>query len=361
LKAVHGVDVTWIVYRQSAIDPPNYYFTKDFKKFTALTNIHPQMDYNWLKTELVTWKMFDGKKSQGILYKPEDFDPNKKYPIIFNYYEQLSHRLYEFPNPGFTYANINIPWYVSRGYLVFTPDIHFTIAASRNGRTTGESAFNAVISAAKYLSRFSFVDKKRMAIQGHSFGGGVTNYLITHSTIFAAAAEMAGDSDPISGYLTLIGKNGSDESDKQGSRELGQGRMGASLWQRSDLYLRNSVVLNADKITSPLLIVHNQKDAAISWRQGLELYMALRRLGKSCWMLQYDNESHTLLEKVNKVDYTIRLTQFFDHYLKGMPAPKWMTRTNLALYKDNDNLYDFDFGGNCGEKCKICQAINKKK
>lgn len=351
---------SWIVKRQSAVNYPNYFFTKDFKQFQPLTDLEPQKDYNWLTPELITWKQFDGTMSQGVLYRPENFDPKKKYPVIFNYYEKLSHQLHEFPFPDLTYANINIPWFVSRGYLVFTPDIYFSVANSKGGKTTGESAYNSVVSAAMYLSKLPFVDGKRMGIQGQSFGGHHTCYLVTHSNLFAAASEMAGTTDPIAAYLSLMQQNGVAKFSKQMISEIEQGRYGANPWERPDLYRRNSAVLSADKATTPVLIVHNKLDGGNLWSLGVEFYMALRRLQKTCWMLQYDGEGHFLdNDTKNILDHTIRLTQFFDHYLKGMPAPRWMTENSLAKYKGSENLYELDPDGSCGDNCTVCHPKTK--
>ncbi|MBB5438001.1 dienelactone hydrolase [Pedobacter sp. AK017] len=356
----------WIVMRESAVDYPNLYISKDLKQFTPLTNLKPQKTYNWLSSEAVSWRMYNGQLNHGVLYKPENFDPNRKYPIIFNYYEKYAQRCYQFPKPSLTTDNINIPWFVSHGYLVFTPDIQYTIANKPGGMTTGEAAYNAVASAAEYLSKRSYIDKTRMAIQGHSFGGGETNNIITHTSLFAAAAEMAGYSDNISAYLTLVGGFLNREYkdgvlvEKLHKMDHPQGRMGANPWERPDLYQRNSPVRNADKITTPLFIVHNQKDATINFRQGVEMYMALRRLGKTCWLLQYDNSGHYLENKKDALDYTTRLTQFFDHYLKGEPAPQWMTMNTLASYKGKNNLYELDPRGNCGKDCKVCREWNSK-
>jgi len=334
----------WLVKRQSDTEAPNYYLTKDFTTFKALTNVQPQKEYNWLKAELHDWRLPDGTISQGILYKPENFDPKVKYPVLFNYYEQLSHRLYEYPIPAFTEANINIPWFVSRGYLVFTPDIHYKVG-SLSGKPVGEWACEAVVSAARYLSQLPYVDSRHMGIQGHSFGGGETNYIVTHSHLFAAAAEVAGNSDLVSAYLTLVPFAAPFEHfSKQTGAETGQGRYGATLWERPELYLKGSAVLHTDRVTTPLLIMHNQRDNQIQWRQGLELYMALRRLGKKSWMLQYDNGGHTV-SGPDAIDYTTRLTQFFDYYLKGVLPPKWMTQGVLAAMKGIDSGLELDKSG----------------
>lgn len=330
-------DDIWIVQRQSSTEAPNLFFTRDFKRFIPISNLQPQNKFNWLTTELIKWKQFDGTTCAGILYKPEDFDSSKKYPIIFNYYEQLSHRLYEFPEPEFTKDNINIPWFVSQGYLVFTPDIHFSLASISN-KTNGENAYNSIVSAAKYFSRISWIDKNRMGIQGHSFGGGITNYLITHTQIFAAAAEAAGVSDIVSSYLRLTGPLGSPDNTIMYGQEYQQGRSGANLWQRPDLYLKGSPILNAHKVKTPLLIMHNKADGAVPWMQGVEMFLALQRLGKKVWMLQYDGGTHSVYGK-NAVDYTIRLTQFFNHYLRGLPAPAWLKEGIPACRKGVDMGY----------------------
>lgn len=334
----------WIVRRQSAIEFPNYYVTEDFKTYKALTNLQPQKKFNWLSAELITWRQLDGTMSQGVLYKPENFDPSKKYPVLFNYYEKSSHRLYEFLEPTFSNDNIDIPWFVSRGYLVFTPDIHYSIA-SQSGKTAGECAYNSVVSAAQYLAKLSYVDPKRMGLQGHSFGGFQTAYIVTHTNLFAAAVEAAGTTDPISSYLTLIPFGASFEHmPKQSGAESGQGRFGATLWQRPDLYIRSSSVLSADKVTTPILIMHNERDGNVPWRQGVEFYMALRRLHKPSWMLQYDNGYHSV-DGEDAVDYTIRMTQFFDHYLKGALPPKWMTEGVPYKLRGIETGFELDTSG----------------
>jgi dienelactone hydrolase len=344
IKAGEGPNQYWIIQRSSDKEYPNYFLTTNFKLFRPLTNFQPQRNYNWLSAELLTWKQFDGSESQGVLYKPENFDPQKKYPVIFNYYEMLSHRLYGFPLPNLTSANINIPWFVSRGYLVFTPDIHFSIASKKEGKTVGEAAYNSIESAAMHLVRLSYVDKKRMAIQGHSFGGGITNSLITKSKLFAAACSAAGTvSNEISAYLGLVRPCGTAPTEyRLLHAETGHDRIGATLWQRPDLYIRASPVFKANQVTTPLLIMHNQGDNACDWGQSAEFYMALRRLGKKVWMLQYENESHTLEEQKNALDFTLRLTQFFDYYLKGAAPPKWMTDELPSNLRGTTLSYELD-------------------
>ena len=210
---------------------------------------------------------------------------------------------------------MDILWYVSHGYLVLLPDIHYVI-----GRPA-ESAYHSVVSAVHYICKMPWVDRNRLGLQGHSFGAYEANYIVTRTSLFAAACCANGTSDLISESGEFVGNTGN-----QGYYEMGQGRMGTTLWSRPDLYINQSPVFSADKVTTPLLILHSPLDMSVYYPQGLEWFISLRRLGKKSWMLQYPNEGHNLEEEEDQLDYTIRMNQFFDHFLKGTPAPEWMSR-----------------------------------
>lgn len=344
----------WIVKKQAFNNAPNFYTTTDFKSFKQLTDIQPQKKYRWATTELLTWKMPDGKPCQGILYKPEDFDSSKKYPVIVYYYEKLSAELHQFLQPDLTGGGLNIPWFVSRGYLVFTPDIHYII------NHVSESVVNSVIPGIHELLKFSYVDSSAIGIQGQSFGGYETNVLVTESNLFAAAAEGAGASDLISQYGSLLPTDRNDGSGVFHQEKGGQYRLNTTLWEDPQAYIDNSPIFKADKVTTPLLIRHNKGDQAVPWGQAVEFFIALRRLDKPVWMLQYDGEGHGNNSKKTQMDYTIRLTQFFDHYLKGAPAPRWLTQGIPATLKGVISGYNFDPSGNCGKDCKVCKMWNEK-
>lgn len=260
----------------------------------------------------------DGLPSKGILYKPEDFDPNKKYPIIFTFYKYSSDQMYDFLMPNYSTGNINIAYFISHGYLVFAPDICY-----RTGEV-GESVIKSIVSSANYLGKTrNYIDTAKMAISGESFGGFEINFLVTHTNKFAAAEECCGVSDFISDFGELH-----DYDLDKGFLEFSDGpyyNFRASLWERPDLYIKNSPVFNADKVTTPLLVMHNKNDKGVPFIQGVEFFSALWELKKPVWLLQYDGEGHGLGNVPGTAkDFTIRLEQFFDHYLKGKPAPKWM-------------------------------------
>jgi dipeptidyl aminopeptidase/acylaminoacyl peptidase len=305
---------------------------QDHKASKQLSSINEQQkDYNWYTVELHKWKMFDGKESEGLLFKPENFDPNKKYPVIFYFYERNSDTRYGYRTPAPSASTINIAYFTSNGYLVFDPNIYY-----KDGEP-GESAYNSVVSAGKNLSKMKFVDSTKMAIQGQSWGGYQVAYLVTRTKMFAAAGAGAPVANMFSAYGGIRWGAGIS---RQFQYERSQTRLGATPWQRPDLYTKNSPLFKADKVTTPLLLMHNDKDGAVPWYQSIEFFTALRRLDRKAWFLQYNDEDHNLVERRNRKDLSVRLSQFFDHYLKGAPMPKWMVEGVPAASKGIDWGFD---------------------
>ncbi|MCF6401251.1 prolyl oligopeptidase family serine peptidase [Chitinophaga filiformis] len=306
-KPLKAKDTTiYLLSRMEATESPNLLLTDDFSRFTRLTNIRPEAAYNWLTVELT---------KAGLLYKPANFNPQQKYPIIFHYYERSKDYLHRYLPPALSEGSFNVATYVSNGYIVCIPDIR-----TKKGRP-GSSAAKAVLRAAKYLSAFPWVDRQKMGLQGHSFGGYITNYIITHSDLFAAAQASAGPVNFFSGYGAIRKITGTA---MQQLYEQGQNKMGVTPWDRPRLYRKNSPVIRANKVHTPLLLMHNDNDNAVPFAQGIELFTALRRLQRPVWLIQYKDEGHQLFRDPQKLDFTVRQQQFFDHYLKGKPAPDWM-------------------------------------
>lgn len=286
----------FLVMRMNASESANWLFSRDFMTFTTLTDVYPERSYNWIKSELIHWKMPNGAPGTGILYKPENFDPTRKYPVIFDLYEIRSDELNLYIPPDLSKARINIPWFVSNGYLVCVPDIRYKIGQP------GPSACKAVVAAARYLSSRPWVDARRMGIQGHSFGGYEVNYIVAHTHLFAAACAVSGASDLISQYGSAAGGGFA-----QYHQEHQQGRMGGAPWQIPGLYVKNSPIFCADKVTTPILLVNNKGDSQVPFSQGVEFFTALRRLGKKVWMLQYDGSGHIVYPD-KAMDFTLRMT-----------------------------------------------------
>jgi len=321
----------YVVKRETAAIAPNYYWTKDFKNFTPISKCRPEQEYNWMSSELLRWKTFDGTFAEGVLYKPENFDPRKKYPIVFDFYEEQSEYLHHYLTPAFGASTLPVSWLVSNGYLVFRPDIHYKIG------TPGLSAYNHVVSAARYLSSFPWVNAQRMAIQGASWGGYEVNYIVTHTSIFSAAYSGCGLANLVSVY-------GSEKDISIMDIESGQLRIGATLWEAPELFIKGSPVFEADKITTPILLMHNKRDGAVPYTQGLQFFRLLRRLRKKVWMLEYDQGQHGVAGKDSR-DLNTRIEQFFDHYLKDAPPPQWMTQGIRAADKGFITGLELDISG----------------
>ena len=295
-----------------------YYGEMAWGKMSAekVTAINPQQkDYNWGTVELYHWTSFDGKKLDGLLYKPEDFDATKKYPLMCYFYETNSETLYRNIVPQPSWSTVNLTFYTSRGYVVFVPDIVYTPGLP------GQSAYNCIVSGVESLAKNPWIDRENMAIQGQSWGGYEVAYLITRTNLFKAAGAGAPVANMTSAYGGIRWESGMS---RQFQYEQTQSRIGKDLWNGLELYMENSPLFRLPNVQTPVLIMHNDNDGAVPGYQGIEMFMGLRRLGKPAWLLEYNNEAHNLKERRNRKDLTIRLQQFFDHYLKGAPEPAWM-------------------------------------
>ncbi len=290
-----------------------------------------QSTYNWATVETVKWTAYDGQQLEGLLYKPENYDPSKKYPLLFYYYELNSDNLHNYQAPKPSASIINPTEYASGGYLVFIPDIRYQPGKPAQG------AYNSIMSAADYLIKNYPIDDKRMGLQGQSWGGYQSAMLITMTTRFAAAMAGAPVSNMFSAYGGIRWGSGLN---RQFQYESTQSRIGATIWEKPDLYVENSPLFHLPKVQTPLLIMANDRDGAVPWYQGIELYTGMRRLGKPCWMLNYNGDDHNLTKLANKYDLSIRMRQFFDHYLMDAPAPKWMSEGRPATVKDKTLLYE---------------------
>lgn len=311
----------YIVSRMSDRESPNFFMTKDFRTFQQLTFCYPERKFNWLRKELHEWRSLNGDTLKGILIKPDNFDSTKKYPVIFYIYEKFSDGLYEYIKPELSDGRLNIPWYVSNNYLVFLPDIKFRIGHP------GESALSSVLPAVHYLSARKYVDNRRLGIQGMSFGGFLCNYIVTHSNVFAAACTSVGGSDFISYYGDLH----SGLVSQQTQFEDGQYRIGAALIDKPELYIENSPVFSVRNVTCPILLFHTTVDGAVPFRQAVEMFTGLKRAGKVAWLLQYDEGNHSVQGKYAE-DFNLRLQQYFNHFLKNHPSPKWMTLGDTNIH-----------------------------
>ncbi|MFN5479968.1 MAG: alpha/beta hydrolase family protein [Chitinophagaceae bacterium] len=283
-----------------------------------------QANYNWMTAELVEWKAYDGKIATGIVYKPEDFDPKRKYPMIAYFYETLSDGLFNYLAPAPTPSRLNIPFFVSRGYIVLAPDIRY-----QKGYP-GKAAYDYIVSGARALVKKGWVDSTKMGIQGQSWGGYQVAHIITRTTLFAAAWAGAPVANMTSAYGGIRWESGMN---RQFQYEKSQSRIGATLWEKPQLYIENSPLFHLKAVKTPLVIMANDNDGAVPWYQGIEMFTAMRRLNKPVWMLNYNGEAHNLVERKNRKDIQIREQQFFDWLLKGEKPSTWLKYGVPAIEK----------------------------
>ncbi len=302
--------------RQSYTEFPDLWISdKKFKKSLKLTDVNPRVaDFAWGNAQLVDWHSLDGTPLQGILILPDNAKPGEKFPVLVYYYRFFTNRLYDFNHVAVNHRPC-FPFYASNGYAVFLPDIRFDVG------TPGHSATKCLVPGVQKLIDMGVADPDAICLHGHSWSGYQTAFAITQTNIFTCAIAGAPVSNMTSAYSGIRWESGRA---RQFQYEKSQSRIGASLWEARDKYIENSPVFFADRINTPLLIQFGDVDGAVPWYQGIELYLAMRRLEKDCIFLQYRGEGHHLKQYANKLDYTLKFKEYLDHYLKGEPAADWI-------------------------------------
>ncbi|HEX3158978.1 MAG TPA: prolyl oligopeptidase family serine peptidase [Gemmatimonadaceae bacterium] len=308
---------------------PDLWVGPSLTSLARVSDANPQQqEYRWADVELVRWRSDEGVPLKGLLFKPDDFDPSKKYPMVVYFYEQLSDGLHNYAAP--TGRNvINPVVYASKGYLVFFPDI-----AYRDGYP-GQSALHSIVPGVLSLVARGFVDANAIGSAGQSWGGYQTAYMITQTPIFKAAMAGAPVANMTSAYGGIRWDSGLARAFQY---EKTQSRIGGSIWEYPMRFIENSPLFYADRVRTPLLMMHNDGDGAVPWYQGIELFVALRRLGQEVYLVNYNGDGHNPRKRANQKDVDLRMQQFFDHHLRGAPAPAWMTEGIPFLRKGRDQL-----------------------
>ena len=319
----------YLVTKGTFVDFPNLYTGPSLAKLTQISDANPQQkSYNWGTVELVSWHSADGVPLKGLLFKPENFDSTKKYPMIVYHYEQLSQNLHAYVAPNG--RNVTNPThYVSNGYLVFEPDIYYEEGYP------GPSALKSIVPGVNALLARGFVDPKAIGIQGQSWGGYQGLYMITQTKIFSAAMLGAPVVNMTSAYGGIRWGSGVARAFQY---ETGQSRIGGSIWETPMRYFENSPLFWLDKVQTPVFFMANDADDAVPWYQGIEAFVALRRLGKEVYLINYNNDVHNPASRANQKDMAMRMEQFFDHHLRGKPAPEWMKKGIPYLAKGRDQV-----------------------
>ena len=322
---VKGKNVRTFLYtKENYTQSPDVYLLTNNKEIKLSSINAQQSKYLWGTAELFKWTAYTGKLTEGIVYKPENFDANRKYPMIVYFYERSNETLYDYIAPAPTPSRLNISFFVSRGYVIFVPDIWYTTGYP------GQSAYDYIVSGTRALINEGFIDSTKLGLQGQSWGGYQTTHLITRTNLYNAAWAGAPVSNMFSAYGGIRWQTGMN---RQFQYEKTQSRIGATIWEKPDLYKENSPLFYVPHINTPLVIMHNDNDGAVPWYQGIEMFTAMRRLNKPVWLLNYNNDEHNLMQRRNRKDISIRQQQFFDWLLKDAEPAPWIKDGVPAIMK----------------------------
>jgi dipeptidyl aminopeptidase/acylaminoacyl peptidase len=286
-----------------------------FKHVTRVTDANPQQaKYRWGTERLFDYTSADGKKLRGVMLVPDGLKPDRKAPMLVYFYEtwaSMFHTYYS-PAPG---TSPNFVRYVSNGYVVILPDVHYRIGHP------GASALACIMPAVDAALKTGYADPSRVGMAGHSWAAYQINYMITKTNRFRAVEAGAAVDDMISAYSGIRLESGVV---RESQYEHTQSRIGATPWDRPDLYVENSGLFGIKNIRTPYLTIHNDLDGAVPQFQGIEFITAMRRLGKEAYLFSFDGEDHNLRGREQQKYWTVHLDEWFDHWLKGGPKPSWM-------------------------------------
>ncbi|MGN6591594.1 MAG: alpha/beta hydrolase family protein, partial [Terriglobales bacterium] len=313
----------YVFTRETYNQPPDFYAAgSTLAQPAKLSDFAAQMQpFLWSSgTILVDYKGYKGDHLQGALHLPPDYVKGQKVPMMVEFYEKMSQNAYQFIRP--TANGFSISLYNSHGYAVFDPDISYKVD------DPGVSSAGCLINAVQAAIATGVPDPAHLGIHGHSWGGYQTAFVITQTHLFAAAMAGAPLTDMISMYGVIYKNSGVTNGQ---IFEASQGRFSGPPWDLWQVYTRNSPVANVKNVTTPLLMLSDFDDGAVDFTQGMEYFNALRRLHKPVVLLDYPSQNHSLSKRADQKDYTIRMMQFFDHYLKGAPMPDWYAQGVSAL------------------------------
>ncbi len=312
--------------RQTFRDFPDLYISgPDLRDRERITEANPQQsEYLWGDRILFDYELADGTPLQGILAVPETRAEGERLPMIVRFYEKMSDQLHSYPTPVHRHSP-NFAGYVSNGYMIMQPDVHFRVGSSHT------DMLEALEAATQKVIDMGYADPDAVGLSGHSYSGGGGAFIATRSDMFAAVAHGAAPINLVSEFNQLFVGSGQNNHRYD---IYGQGRYGTDPYADFDLYWEQSPISGVEDMNTPVLYLHGEADPTVNWEQGLEWYNALRFLGKPIIWLSYPDEGHGLSKLENRVDFQYRLRQFFAHHLTGEPAPSWMTDGVSQLEKD---------------------------
>jgi dipeptidyl aminopeptidase/acylaminoacyl peptidase len=319
----------YLFARESFRNYRNWWATdSSFAHVAKVTDANPQQaKYRWGTERLIEYKSADGMPMRAVMLVPDGLRADRKAPMLVYFYETWASMFHSFysPAPG---TSPNFTRYVSNGYVVLLPDVHYRVGHP------GQSALRCIMPAVDAALKIGYADPKRVGIAGHSWAAYQINYMITKTHRFRAAEAGAAVDDMISAYSGIRLESGIV---RESQYEHTQSRIGATPWDRPDLYLENSGLFGIKNITTPYLTIHNDQDGAVPQFQGIEFITAMRRLGKEAYLFSFDGEDHNLRGREQQKYWTVHLDEWFDYWLKGAPRPAWMNGVDY-LHRGERNV-----------------------
>jgi dipeptidyl aminopeptidase/acylaminoacyl peptidase len=313
ISKARNVDSFMYIEQNYELSPRLMFYNSSSKQIMQ-TNTQ-QEHFFWGKAEAIAYTV-NGKNLQGILYYPAGYNPVTKYPMVVHIYQRQFQYFNDYENPTiYSSDGFNTSHFTQQGYFVLLPDMGFEM-----GNLAGSTTKSVLAAVDKVIQKGS-IDPKKVGLIGHSFGGYETDLIITQTNRFAAAVSGSAWTDLVSSYL-YVGATFKRPDFYRAEHD--QLRIGKSLFEDTEHYLKNSPVLQAANVTTPLLGWTGEEDRHIHSLQSMEFYMALRRLGKTHTLLVYPGEEHNLDKRKNQKDLTERIGQWFDYYLKNGKKQQWM-------------------------------------
>ena len=322
----------WAFTRQTVVKFPDWYATDaNLANERRLTDANPQQkDVAWTPgARLIEYSCENGGKHQAMLYLPAGYEQGKTYPMLTYIYERLSQEYNLYAQPNLTrYSNPTV--FTSRGYAFLKPDIEYKVD------DPGRSAVWCVVPAVKAAIATGMIDTARVGLQGHSWGGYQTSFITTQTKIFKTAVAGA----PLTDMISMFGSVYWNTGNTDGSIFISsQGRFTGGPNEVPEAYIRNSPQTFAQNLSMPFMILHNDRDGAVDFNQGITYYNHLRQLGKDVLLLEYVGENHGLARPANQKDYALRMTEWFDTFLRDQPAPQWL-KDGIPRLKMEQHLKD---------------------